>query len=385
MGRPLARVCVCVCDDDLLGALHILLLMDDAVLLATNREKLCEKLSIAQKYCEMYGMSMNMKKTKFMVINGTNDDQKNIHSGNIVVKHCDFYIYLGSPITADGLYKSVISQHVDEKMKHFIKYCIFLDKKPDFPFCIKKRIAEACLLSTVLYGCETWFTSDYGKLNSLYMKVIKSLLHVRSSTCNDLCLLESDMPPLKTVIEKKRTTYLKKKIQMLNDGDPLKISLDLARSCRTHSAKLIDAALGCDLDIVELGKENLKRKVSASSSTKRVTYRLLNPTFESPEMYKSKSIPEHLRTAFTRFRLSSHRWKVETGRWVRIPPEQRLCDCGSIQNEEHVLLFCEKSSEIRERFHIHHTNLNSFFHDSNIEEYDKASAIYQTLKMFKNN
>ena len=372
-------------DDGFLGSLHILLLMDDAVLLATSRENIRKKLSVTQCYCNVYGMSMNMKKTKFMVINGTDDDKRDIHSNGVVVQHCEFYIYLGSPVTADGLYKSVISRHVNEKMKHFIKYCIFLDKNPDFPFSVKKRVAEACLLSTVLYGCETWLTNGYGQLNSLYMKVVKSLLKVRTTTCNDLCLIESDMPSLKTLIEKKRTAYLKKKIGMLNDGDPLQIALDLARSGRTYSAKLIDAALVSEHDIVKQGKEILKHSVSTSSSTKRCTYRLLNPNLDSHNIYKSKTIPEYLRITFTRFRLSSHRLRIETGRWVRTPPEQRLCDCGSVQNEEHVLLFCEKSKRIRERFNIQHANLNSFFCDSDIQEYNKALAIYQVLKTFENN
>ena len=50
-------------------------------------------------YCEIYGMSMNMKKTKFMVINGTTEDKKEKMSRNVIFKHCDSYIYLGSPVT----------------------------------------------------------------------------------------------------------------------------------------------------------------------------------------------------------------------------------------------------------------------------------------------
>ena len=55
-------------NDDYLGSLHILLLMDDAILLATSKDSMCKKLKIVQSYCEIYGMTMNMKKTKFMVI-----------------------------------------------------------------------------------------------------------------------------------------------------------------------------------------------------------------------------------------------------------------------------------------------------------------------------
>ena len=264
-------------NDDFLGSLHILLLMDDAILLATSKESMCRKVKIVQSYCEIYGMSMNMKKTKFMVINGTTEDKKEIMSRNVIFKHCDSYIYLGSPVTSDGLYSSAVSLHVEEKMKHFTKYCIFLDKNPDIPFWIKKRIAEACLFSTVLYACGTWLTNDYGKLNSLYMKVVKSLLCVRTTSCNDLCLIESDMPSLEKIIEKKRSTFLKNKLSNLNAEDPLKHALDLARSCRTPSMKIIRAALKSNVDIVELGKTEQKNKVVISTSSKRATYKAMNP------------------------------------------------------------------------------------------------------------
>ena len=51
---------------------------------------------------------------------------------------------------------------------------------------------------------------------------------------------------------------------------------------------------------------------------------------------------------FTRSRLSSHRLKIETGRWARIEPEDRLCMCGQIQTEEHVLLYCVLTDHIRD-------------------------------------
>ena len=55
------------------------------------------------------------------------------------------------------------------------------------------------------------------------MKVVKSLLCVRTTSCNDLCLIESDMPSLEKIIEKKRSTFLKNKLSNLNADDPLKL------------------------------------------------------------------------------------------------------------------------------------------------------------------
>ena len=372
--------------DGFLGILHMLLFMDDTVLIATSREQLIKKLKVVQKYCEEYGMSMNMKKTEFLVINGCVEDRTAILSGSLLVKHCDFYIYLGSPITEDGLYSSVIDRHVNEKMKHFIKYCTFVKKNEDFPFNIKKQVSQACLLSAVLYGCDTWLTNDYGKLESLYMSVIKALLGVRTTTCNDVCLIEAGMPTLKALVEKRRASYLQSKIPNLHDDDPLKFAWNLAKSCNTHSTRIIDTSLNLNTnDIFDKATTLIQNRIRSSHSTKRRTFRQLNTTLDSPKLYCGQ-VPEYKRIAFTRFRLSSHRLRVETGRWLRIPREERLCNCGSVsvQDEKHVLLVCEMSQDIRDKYDITHQDLQSFFSDETVDDADKVSIIYEILKKFDN-
>ena len=61
------------------------------------------------------------------------------------------------------------------------------------------------------------------------------------------------------------------------------------------------------------------------------------------------AISEQGRIASTRLRLSSHYLRVETGRWSRIPLEDRLCQCQTgIQTEEHVLLRCPLSQTLQQ-------------------------------------
>ena len=83
-------------------------------------------------------------------------------------------------------------------------------------------------------------------------------------------------------------------------------------------------------------------------------------------MYETDTyIDESKRIMFTRFRLSSHdmkmetgRWariereKMETGRWARIERENRLCDCGEIQDEYHVLFNCIKTDDTRSKYSV---------------------------------
>ena len=91
-------------DDGFLGTLHMLMLMDDTVLFATSKEKLIEKFQKCQDYCKEFGMSINQKKTQFMVINNSKKDNEPIVSRGITVKYCNTYIYLGAPITDNGSY-----------------------------------------------------------------------------------------------------------------------------------------------------------------------------------------------------------------------------------------------------------------------------------------
>ena len=190
--------------DGFLGKLQVLLLMDDTVLLATSRKELSKKFQIVCNFCQSHGMKINCKKTKLMVINKSENDKILISNDSIRVKYTSAYIYLGTPITDDGYYKSVINMHILnmhildmhilnmhildmhilnmhildmhilEKSRHLIKYFAFIQKNTDLPFSIKKNIAEACVLSSLLFGSESWLCTSYNNLDTLYMKLIKS-------------------------------------------------------------------------------------------------------------------------------------------------------------------------------------------------------------------
>ena len=51
-------------NDGFVKWLHVLILMDDTVLLSTSREKMISKLSLLKRFCDEYGMKVNESKTK---------------------------------------------------------------------------------------------------------------------------------------------------------------------------------------------------------------------------------------------------------------------------------------------------------------------------------
>ena len=80
--------------DGFLSWLHLLMLMDDTVLLATNRKNIIKKINLLVVFCKKYGMIINEGKTKLMVINGDFADKQPIIVNNISINHCDTYIYI---------------------------------------------------------------------------------------------------------------------------------------------------------------------------------------------------------------------------------------------------------------------------------------------------
>ena len=91
-----------VARDGFLGALHALLLMDDTVILATSRQMCEAKLGVVIQYCQGFGMNLNIKKTKYFVINGTENDRISLDVDGTKICYSSQYLYLGAWFTDSG-------------------------------------------------------------------------------------------------------------------------------------------------------------------------------------------------------------------------------------------------------------------------------------------
>ena len=343
--------------DGLLGWLHLLVLMDDTVLLATSHEKLCQKLDILAKWCDQSGMVLNEDKTQYMSFNSSEKRPITLktHAGVVTVSHCSEYVYLGCVVTSDGKISSSIAKHVSSRGKSTNKLVRFLDKNENAPFSVKKTVVDACFYTSLLYGCESWLEERVSpELEQLYMKGIKRLLGVRSQTTTDVALLESGYPSLRALLKSRQKVFLEKMVKEREnmDDDPFMHVLRLTMSNNTTMAAYIRSLQTCP-NFIDADKRARIERVRSSTRTKSATYASINPTFEIHPVYQHgvEAVDDYLRITFTRFRTSSHRLKVETGRWSRIPRERRLCQCGEgVQTEKHVLVECELTRGIREKY-----------------------------------
>ena len=123
-----------------------------------------------------------------------------------------------------------------------------------------------------------------------------------------------------------------------------------------------------------------KNKVLRSDTTKRVAYKNMNPELNVHPLY-SCNLDEYKRIELTRLRLISHNLRIETQRWSRIEAENRLCNCGLMQNEEHVLCNCILTQFIRNKPKYNNLNFSSIENLMKSEALDLANYTYEALNL----
>ena len=359
--------------EPILGWLHCLMLMDDTIIFARSREKMMEKLQVLDKYCMENGMRVNESKTKLMVINGSPLDRIPFVLSNFIVKECSEYIYLGSIFTADGRTDSSLKAHLESKAKDLNKLLIFFATNYDAPFTVKKKVMEAAFMSCILYGCEAWLHVSLKAVEVFYMKAVKALLGVRITTPNNLCLIEAGLRPLSAIVKSRQKKFFTKMMEARSDmqDDPLMHVLNITHDLNKPMWNYIEKLMDTD-DFVAYELSNIKEliKNQPPTATKFHTYRTMNPNLITHPLYTTTTpnIPDYLRINFTRFRLSSHRLRIEMGRWSRTPQEERVCSCGTgIQNEEHIFQ-CPLVKDILNASGKQYTTLADMFDNTDLDD-----------------
>lgn len=359
--------------------LHILVMMDDTVLLSTNRDSMIKKLEIPSQFCQEYGMIMNSSKTKFFVINGDEGDTEPIRVRDLIIEQCSSYVYLGSPFTSDGSVSSAVQMHSKNKLCHVLKYVSFVNKNRDIPFIVKRRVFDAALTSSLMYGCESWVGADVKPVIKLYNWALKQMLGVRRSTSNLVCYAEVGYPTPQDFIKWTQQKFFHRmwveRSNMLDD--PLSLAIRVAVNARTHTGKVVNEFINNRVLSKSALMNDVHTKITDSVTSRCLVYKEMNPNYQVHEIYRTRhSINEINRISFTRFRVCGHSLAIETGRWNRrgrgrLPIEERLCRCGLIQTERHVVEVCPVTEPFRT-----HNNINRME-----ELFDKTLTFDKTCKI----
>src|SRR6478735_3722092 len=151
---------------------------DDAVLVAETKKALQRMMDKLNEACKVYGMAINVKKTKVMVVCRTGKVKCSIVLDNVILEQVDRYKYLGSWICEDA--------RCDEEIKARIgmaKAAFWQNKelmRRNIRFKTKKKMLDCYVFSVLNYGCEswTWNKATCKKVNAFEMWCYRRILKI---------------------------------------------------------------------------------------------------------------------------------------------------------------------------------------------------------------
>lgn len=138
---------------------------DDTVVTTDSIEDLQNLLQRINDSCKRYGLNMNLKKTKYMVITKQQNIDVNLTIDNTPIERVQHYKYLGTIINETAKQLQEIKARVEIARRSFIKLKKFLCSK-NINLKLRTRILRCYVFSTLLYGAEAW-TLKTAEINKL--------------------------------------------------------------------------------------------------------------------------------------------------------------------------------------------------------------------------
>ncbi|KAG1699292.1 putative phosphoenolpyruvate synthase [Nymphon striatum] len=154
----------------------------DTAVVATSQLELQKMISRIHEMCTKYGMSINIKKTKVMVVR----KKKEQHTQGIKItvdgqklEHVKEYTYLGSVVNENAKCLTEVRKRIGMAKTSFWKCKEFLRR--DLALTLKKRLLDCYVKSVAAYGCEAWTFSKeiIARINALQLWCYRRMLKVK--------------------------------------------------------------------------------------------------------------------------------------------------------------------------------------------------------------
>ena len=373
--------------------IHCLLYADDLILMSLSAQGLQNKLDKLNIYCKAWGLDINVKKTKVMIMTKSKLDVKLITEkmkiGDKILEWVNSYKYLGIEIHADGDFNSTTKNLCVRGWKATFKIksaCKNIDVNPE----LKLRFFDSLVKPIISYSSEIWGLSnnlfnsktvdDFWKrvddlpVEKFQLKFCKGLLGVGPKSSNAAVRGELGRYPIIINIISTALKYLRHLDEVVEDRPLLKAAIkEDALLCKSKSwAKKLKnilqlfncpaiAASGIN-ECINYMKKKMKDEYSKywydlinknkNDGGKLELYCKIKQNF-AMEPYLKQIKEFKLRRAMTAFRISAHKLEIETGRYIKckqngqyVPRDERICaiceenDVILKGDEEHALTSC---------------------------------------------
>ena len=265
-------------------------------------------------------------------------------------------------------------------MFNIVKFYAWLEYNEDTPFFVKINVKiYICLFAALLYSVEAW--GDVNELENKLLKIereaLKRVLGVKNGTTNDLVYIELQKADIIANIKDRQRKFYEK-IMTFEPEDAVVRSIwnlldenELTRSFTNYYRSLEPGNKSKNIS-------DRRSSVTNSDSSMCTRYVNLIGIGDSHVLYNS-SLMDSKRKIITRWRLSCHKLKIETGRYTKpkTNPEDRKCVlCDVVDDERHALFDCIAHRLIRQQYAEllrTHEDVKKLLNPTSIEEATKVA------------
>ena len=155
---------------------------DDAAIPASTRTGVEEAARTYIDVAADFGLTVSVPKTKLMVTGrrAALEDRSPIPVGDCQIEVVDEFPYLGSMISSSGRMKADIDRRTAHASRAFgaLRKAVFNNK--DLRLETKHKVYQACVLSVLLYGSESWspIARDCKRLDAFHNRCIRNILGI---------------------------------------------------------------------------------------------------------------------------------------------------------------------------------------------------------------
>ena len=373
---------------------NCLMYADDLVLLSLSVAGLQGKLDKLNNYCQQWDLSINIKKTKVMLMSVKNVPQPNVklNIGGTTIDWVNSYKYLGIEVHSNGDMLAATKNLCVRGWKAAFKIKSTF-KGLDVNPITRMKLFDVLVKPIICYGSEVW-----GSLNNLgtsksmdqlwlrmsklpvenfQVKFCKGVLNVHPKACNAAVMGELGRFPMFLYIVKSMLRYYRHicdvkterpllyaasgEDEILKGNKSWRGNLDKILSIfgvKLSTNQNLESHLMSTMKIkyMEYWKRSLGNK--NDNLGKLYLYRKIKSNF-NVEPYLKQIKKRKIRRSMTALRISAHSLEIETGRYASkkgdfVKREERYCslcmekDLKTPGDEIHAVLVCPSFHNERE-------------------------------------
>lgn len=152
---------------------------DDSVLLAESSEDLQILLNAVYASSIQYGLDMNTKKTKYMVVSKKITPQTNLQINHTTVEQVRSYKYLGCTVNDRWEQHQEIKSRIEQARNAFGKMRPLLCNR-NLSIELRKRMVKCYVFPILLYGMEAWTLTEetMRRINAFELWLYRRILRI---------------------------------------------------------------------------------------------------------------------------------------------------------------------------------------------------------------